>query len=591
MKNDHFISKLANWAQVKPDSKAIFYVDSKSDKGKRNWKSITWIEYQEDVFQVANGLIELGFMPHDCASIVGRNRPEWLISQMGIMAAAGISSSIFTTNSSKEVSYIINHSDARFVFAEDETQYNKIKAELKNMPKLEKIILFDHFENADPKISLSLNDLKTLGKSNDRDELNKRVKNIKGDDTAFYIYTSGTTGESKAVITTNDGLNYMGKAVVERFPLKNPRIISYLPLSHIAEQLVTNIIHLELGGEVHTCTDINLLKDYLVDVAPNILLGVPRVWEKIETALSLKFDSLSFLQNRLLKLSRAVELVHFKQGSKKGKYLDSWPRTLVNKIILSKLRNKMGLKNLVYSLTGSAPIAPQTQEFFASLGMPLLEVYGLSESLGLSLSSLPNASKPGSIGYPLEHVEVKIANDGELLIKSPGTTPGYYKDAKASSEIYSGEWLHSGDLGSKNTDGSFNITGRKKEIIITAGGKNVSPNKIENYFKAISFISQAVVIGDKKPYLIALITLEESCLKDIYPKFNGSYDCRELNHFISEIIEKDVNSLLPKDETIKKFKILPTQFSVESGDMTPTQKIKRRVVSTKFEGIINSFYN
>jgi long-chain acyl-CoA synthetase len=572
--DDHFVSKIESWSRLKPNRPAIHHVIHENPLGERIWSTYTWLQYFEEVQLVANGLIALGFEVGDRAAIIGRNRPEWLFAQMGIMAAGGISASIYTTNSSVETAFVISHSGSKFVFAEDQTQYEKILKEKESFTELEKVILMDPVLHADPEWTISFDQLKELGRTKTRDELKIRMKNIGANDTAFLIYTSGTTGTPKAVLAHQQGLSFLGKVILERFtPSKNLSLISYLPLSHIAEQTVTNIVHLQAGGEVYLCREIGNLKDYLLDVQPNILLGVPRVWEKVESALKTKFEEMNPLQAALLKTAMKIEFEYFEKGAMKGEYLNPIFRKIINFGILSKIRKKMGVNQLQYALTGAAPISKATQDFFASLGIPLMEIYGLSESLGVAIASLPLRPRSGSIGYPLNGIEVKIADDGELLIRGPSVTKGYFQDQAATEDLLKNGWLHTGDIGVRDPDGSYRITDRKKEIIITAGGKNVAPTKIENYLKSIPGVSQAVLIGDQKPYLVALLTLENSMQDAV----------------IAEHISK-INELLPKDETVKKFKVLPDQFTVQSGELTATQKIKRRVILEKYSDQINELY-
>lgn len=572
--DDHFVAKIRNWSHLYPERAAIHHVIKEGPSGERTWHTYSWSQYFEEVQLVANGLLALGFKEKDRAAIIGRNRPEWLFSQMGIMAAGGISASIYTTNSSNEAAFVIRHSGSRFVFAEDRTQYEKILKEKQNLPALEKVILMDPVPQVDPQWTMTMEQLKELGRTRSRDELKTRMKKISADDTAFLIYTSGTTGTPKAVLAHQGGLSFLGKAILERFPpAEKLSLISYLPLSHIAEQTVTNIVHLQAGGEVYLCREIEKLKEYLLDVRPNILLGVPRVWEKVESALKAKFQEMHPIQAALLKAAMKLEFSYFEQGAKKGEYLNPILRRVINHGLLSKVRKKLGVDQLKYALTGAAPISKNTQNFFASLGIPLMEIYGLSESLGVAIASLPLRPRSGSIGYPLNGIDVKIADDGELLIRGPSVTRGYYQDLAATEELLRKGWLHTGDIAVRDPDGSYRITDRKKEIIITAGGKNVAPTKIENYLKSIPCVSQAVLIGDQRPYLVALLTLESAIPESA----------------IAEHIT-EINKLLPKDETVKKFRVLPDQFTIQSGELTPTQKIKRRVILEKYSEQINGLY-
>lgn len=586
------LDKLRGWAEAAPESNALH---TRTSQG---WETVNWHGYHKNVQSVAKALLSAGLKKGECAVIIGNNRVEWLYAQFGIMAAGGIATPSYQTNTGEQLAYIINHSGARFIFAENKMQYDKLvecRSELKN---LEKVILFEDVKDADASWIISFNEFLKSGEEASNDLLDASLKAINPDDNAFMIYTSGTTGVPKAVMTTHYHLSYVGETLLRRFdmPVKS-RSISYLPLSHIAEQIATNNLQLETGGEVYLCPDALQMKDYLPLVQPNVLLGVPRVWEKVESALRGILEGSTGFKKKLLKWGLKTELAAFDEEQKTGKPVSTFSRKLAIKLVVSKIKDKLGMNQILHAFIGAAPSNLENLRFFASLGIQINEVYGMTETTGIIATTSPSNRKFGTVGKALEGNEIKIADDGEILARGPALTKGYMHMPEETAELWEGGWLHTGDIGEFDSDGNLKITDRKKDLIITAGAKNVAPQPIEALLKRIDGVSQAVVVGDKKPYLIALLTIDPLAIDALNEKLGLSTsdaiqlaEAAAFQNYVQEEVEK-VNKRIAKFEKIGKFKILPKDFTVESGELTPTMKMKRKVVNEMYANEIDEVYS
>lgn len=585
------LEKLRGWAERTPEN---FALHTRTDSG---WDSVKWKDYYGTVRSVAKALISNGLKKGECVVIIANNRVEWLYAQFGIMAAGGIATPSYQTNTAEQLAYIINHSNARFIFAEDQEQYDKLVQAKADLPNLEKIILFEAVENPDENLTISFADLVKAGENVDDAVFEERLSSIDPDDTAFMIYTSGTTGVPKGVMTTHYHLSYVGEALLKRFEMPfRSRAISYLPLSHIAEQIATNNLQLETGGEVHMCPNPLVMKDYLPLVRPNVLLGVPRVWEKVESALRGIIESSSGFKKKLLKWGLKTELAAFDEEQRTGKPVNSLMRRLANKLVVSKIKGKLGMDEVVHAFIGAAPSNLENLRFFASLGIQINEVYGMTETTGILATTSPSNRKFGTVGKALEGVELKIADDGEIIARGPALTKGYMHMPEATAELWEGGWLHTGDIGVFDADGNLKITDRKKDLIITAGAKNVAPQPIEAMLKRIGGVSQAVVVGDRKPYLIALLTVDPMAVDALSEKLGlNAKDAADLANaegfqkYMTEQVEA-INNQVAKFEKIGRFRVLPHDFSVETGELTPTLKMKRKVVNELYAKEIEAVY-
>jgi long-chain acyl-CoA synthetase len=594
-KPDSLVHRIADWAKKRPDRPAIWGKDAAGE-----WRSRTWREYWQDVRDFAKGLITLGLQPGDCVALVGNNRPEWVIAEFGIMAARGVPAPIYTTNTTSQVSFILAHSQAQLAVCDDAEQLAKYRDCLGDEGvRVEKIITMDAL--GDDEQVLSFASLLERGRAESDEALEARLGSIDEAETSLLIYTSGTTGRPKAVQLDHGGMLMIGQALVnlvEGMDHEMYRTISYLPLCHVAEQLFTNFMHLITGGQVYFCPDLKKLKDYLPEVRPRIFLGVPRVWEKFEAALRTRLTEATGLKAKLASWATRTELAAFKKEVELGRPVRTLGRRLANQLVISKVKHKLGLDELVIAATGAAPISTRTLEFFASLGVQIIEGYGMSETTGVATASEYGRPCFGTVGKPLPGVEVRIAADGEIQLKGRNMTRGYLRQPEETAELFTDDgWLCTGDLGELTPEGHLKITGRKKDLIITAGGKNVAPAEIEAYLKQVPGVGQAVVVGDRQPYLSALIALDGEGVPELCatlgipaaPIEALAEDPKVIAYFGAQI-EQKVNPNLARYQTIKKFKVLPVEFSVDSGELTPTMKIKRNVVGEKYAETIDGFH-
>jgi long-subunit acyl-CoA synthetase (AMP-forming) len=590
------LSRIEGWAKSSGSEAAIH--DRNPDG---SWATSTWAEYWASARRVGKGLMALGLQPKDCVAIVGANRRDWVICQHGINAAQGIPAPLYTTLLPEQMAYIIENAQSKIVICDDQTQLDKYLSIAKGDTPIEHIITMDDLGSTDPRV-ITLDALMQKGVSVSDAELDARLDAVKMDDVALLIYTSGTTGLPKGAMLTHAGIDLIAHAVAEVFPsLLNTktRSVSYLPLCHAAEQGMTNFAGLITKAETYYCRDLTQIKDYLIEVHPTVFLAVPRVWEKFESALRGKLAEATGIKAKLASWARATELAAFKEEAETGRPVTSFSRTLANKLVISKIKDALGLDQLQVALSGAAPISVSTLEFFASIGLPIHEGYGMTETTAFASVQPYGRLRFGTIGKPLPGVQAKIADDGEIMLRGINMVRGYLRLPDKTAELYDEEgWMHTGDLGAIDDDGYISITGRKKDLIITAGGKNVAPAEMEGYLQSIPGVGQAVVVGDRQPYLSALIVLDAEALPEleVAAQISGLTDVAsaarnpEVKRFIEEEMQQVCNAKVARYQTIKKIKILPTTFSVDGGELTPTLKVKRNIVNEKYAKEIAAFY-
>lgn len=569
----------------------------KAKMGGTEWQTWTWSEYRRDIRKAAKALMALGVGRNQGVSIIGFNHPQWAIADMGAIYAGAYPAGIYTTSSPAQCAYIAGHSDSRVAVVENEEHLAKFLEIRDDLPLLEWIVMM-FGDSDDPKV-LSWDDFLAKGDETTEDALEARIAEQDPDDVCTLIYTSGTTGDPKAVMISHDNITFTAAAALATIdgylPTANHRLISYLPFSHIAEQVVSLHGPVVVGGCTYFAESIEKLGDNLREVRPTIFLAVPRVWEKIQAKIVAAASQNTGMKKKIGAWARGVGL--------EGGYADQKGQSrpmmygLADKLVFSKVRAQLGLDQCVAQITSAAPISKDTLEFFLSLGVPIMEVYGMSECTGPATLSLPNKYATGSVGWVLPGGEVKIDTDGEICMRGRHVFKGYLKNPEATADsLDSDGWLHSGDLGAIDDAGFVRITGRKKELIITAGGENISPNYIEGKMKAIPAISQFVVIGDRRKHLSALVTIDETQL-DAAIAASGSpaktmaeaSECDKVHGWLLAQVN-EVNSGLARVQTIKKIKVLPADFTVDGGELTPTMKVKRRIVAEKYADAIEAFY-
>ncbi len=567
-------------------------------KGKKGgaWHTLLWQDYYDKVRLVARAFIKLGLAPGQGVSIIGNNSPEWFIADLAGIFAGGVPAGIYTTSSAEQCQYITAHCDAAIAVAGDQSQLAKLLAVRDQLPQVKAFIVLDGSGHAPATGVYSFESLYALGAEIPEAELAARIAAQKPEDMATLIYTSGTTGQPKAVIMTHDNLTWTAGVALPLVDIQpGESMVSYLPLSHIAEQLLSIHAPMQVGVTVHCCDSVDRLPETLIEVRPHAFLGVPRVWEKIQGKMMKAGAANTGLKKKIAAWARGVGL--------QGGYAEQEGRAkplgygLADKLVFSKVRAKLGLDRCRFQMTSAAPIAKSTLEFFLSLGIPLYEVYGMSECTGPATISLPGRYKTGKAGFVFPGTELKIAADGEVCMRGRHVFKGYLKNAEATRETLDSEgWLHSGDIGVLDPDGFLRITDRKKDLLITAGGENIAPQLLEGMLKSIPVVSQAVVIGDRRKYLVALVTLDPDRLPtDLAAAASPAKTVVEaardpaFNSWLMRQVEA-INERLARVQTIKKVTILPSDLSVEGGELTPTMKVKRKVVNQKYQAAIEAMY-
>jgi long-subunit acyl-CoA synthetase (AMP-forming) len=560
------------------------------------WKETTWKDYYKQVRVTARAFMALGLEKGKAVSILGNNCPQWFISDLAGVFAGAVPGGIYTTNSPEQCQYIASHSEANIAVVENADQLAKFKKVKDQLPDLKAIVLMNG-SDPDPMV-YAWNEMPKLAEKVSEKALEERIKAQKPDDCCTLIYTSGTTGNPKGVMISHDNITWTAQQVISLIKANHEdQIISYLPLSHIAEQVVSLHGPYLMGCTVWFAESIDKLGENLTEVRPTLFVGVPRVWEKIQAKMMAAGAQNPPLKKKIAAWARKQGLAggYAEQEGKPKPFFYG----LANKLVFSKVREKLGLDRCRLFISTAAPIAMDTLEFFLSLGLPLTEVYGMSECTGPATVSLPEPFKyrTGWAGPAVPGTINKIADDGEVLMKGRHVFKGYFKNPAATAETLDADgWLHSGDVGIMDDKGFLKITDRKKELIITAGGENIPPAVLEAKLKTIPALANVVVIGDRRKYMTALFTLDPEKLdREIQnagspaKTMTEAAKCPKFNAYIQKQLD-EVNATFARVQTIKKFTILPAEFSIEGDELTPTMKLKRRIINTKYAKEIEAMY-
>jgi long-chain acyl-CoA synthetase len=568
------------------------------------WHDISWNDYHEQVKSVACALMSMGLERGDTVAIIGDNCPEWVYADLGIQCCGAATTGVYATNAWQQVEYVVENSESRFFFVENEEQLDKWLRFKDNAPKLKKVIVWDTEglrQFKDPMV-MTFEELIETGRqvaADNPEMFAKRIAEIKPDDLSVLIYTSGTTGPPKGAMLTHGNCTWMGHAITTDNPMgAKDEIMSFLPLCHIFEQLFTVLGHITCGYIVNFIESPDTVAENMMEISPTVGYAVPRIWEKYYSAIQIRmsdatwFKRLIFFMALKIGKKRASLKMNFKPVPV---YLEVVYQ-LAYLAVFRKLRERMGFDRIRTAISGAAPIAPEILHFYQSIGVNLVEAYGQTEGTGATTVSRIGRVKFGAVGQPLTGIELKIAEDGEILVKSPGVFKGYFKNPEATAETVVDGWLHSGDVGELDDDGFLKITDRKKDIIVTAGGKNITPQYIENKLKASVYINDAVVIGDRRKYLTCLIMIDEDNVvkyaQDHKIQFS-TYKDLTLHDDVRKLVQdeiKAVNETLARVEQVKKFCILPKKLYEEDGEITPTMKVKRKFVNEAFCELIESMY-
>ena len=565
------------------------------------WESQTWGEYGENAKKIGQALLASGMNPGDKVSILSQTRLEWVMCDMAIMCVGCVTAPVYHSNTKEQVLYIAEHSDARLMFIEDQEQLDKILEIWGRLPKVEKAVVFDAYHPKDLPNVTSFADFIETGI--DDDSFEQRIESSKPEEVISFIYTSGTTGHPKAGVINSDNVISMIKHLPDLLDIRKEDIsVAYLPLAHIAERLLGHFLKLVYGNETAFAESIEDMPDNTRQVGPTIMFGTPRVYEKYYARISTGIGDATWVQKKVYNWS--VEI-----GRKRSKLLSkkkSIPITLKFKSAIAKFLIYNKIKDIFggrirFMISGAAPISPEIIHYFKWMGITIYEAYGMTETTGVISCNKPGFVKIGSVGQLLPETEVKIADDGEIYVCAPQNIKEYYKNEEATNELLKpgsngSFWLHTGDVGHIDEDGYLFITDRKKDLIITAGGKNVAPQNIENLLKTSPYISQAMVFGDKKPYLTALITMDEDEIAKFARDHKLLYqDLADLSkkEEVYELYRQEVhikNEKLASYETIKKFFILEEDFDQDKDELTPTLKVRRKVVTERYRDILENLY-
>jgi long-chain acyl-CoA synthetase len=575
-------------AERHADLPAVTYKDASGQ-----WVSRTYREVGDIVRRLALGLIELGIEQGDKVSILANTRPEWTYFDFAALSVGAVVVPIYQTNSPDECQYVLENSDSKAVVVEDDEQLAKIEQIRDRVPKLDQIIRM----TGDGGNAISMDELIEAGSRRSDSDWEQRWQSVTSDDICTLIYTSGTTGPPKGCVISHGNYRSMVTMALDESVLdRNTTTYLFLPLAH-SFALLIQFLSFDLGGNIaYWERDPLKIVPNLVEVKPEYFPSVPRIFEKIYTAATSEIEKSGGLKRLVFNWAIGVgkKVRERERAGKPIGWLLRKQYEIADRQVLSKIRALFGgrIKNCV---TGAAPINPEILRFFDAAGVLVLEGWGMTETSTAATVARPDAFKFGKVGKAFKGCEIKIADDGEILVRGPNVFQGYYKNEEATRETLEDGWLHTGDLGELDTDGYLSITGRKKDIIITAGGKNITPANLEAEIKQSSYVSQCVVIGDRRPYLVALITLDQEECAKLAEERGWPADSAELaNHdgmrqLIQEHLD-EVNEKFARVEQVKKFEILPHDLSQEGGELTPTLKVKRNVVAEKYEKEVDALY-
>ena len=601
------VTRIRDHARTRPDAVAL------RDKNLGVWREWTWAQYWEHVQLAGHALLALGVEPGDRVAIHSENRPEWLVADMGAMAVRAASVGIYPTNPAAEVAYLLEDSGARVLIAEDQEQVDKALEVIDRAPHLEKIVYIEprgiRGRYTHEKL-MSWEEFLLLGerhRSSHKGAVDAIAAAAEPDDLATLIYTSGTTGPPKGGMLTIRNVEFAIKILAEEGAFTDPPpgpddlLLSYLPLSHVAERIFTTWFNAAAATQVNFAESIETVPQNLREVQPTVLFGVPRIWEKLMAGVEIRIAAASRLKRAnaqfWLKVAAGIGDELVRTGGKhtaatRLKYAVGWI------FCYRALRERLGMRRVRYAASGAAPIAPEVLKFFMGLGVPMHEVYGMTENTAVATANRPGRVRLGTVGEAHPGVEVKVdETTGEILTRHPGVFAGYWRKPEATTAVLEEDgWLHTGDVGEWVEGTHLKITDRMKDIIITAGGKNISPSQIENELKTSPFVKEALVIGDGRKYLTALIGIELDTVGEWAQRkklgFSTYRDLTEKPEVVELVrtVVNDVNSRFASVEQIKEFRLLPKELDHEDGELTATQKVKRSAVTKSFEEMVESMY-
>lgn len=569
------------------------------------WQRVTWAEYLGHVRRTALGLGRLGFAPGDNLAILSENRREWLYAQLGATAAGGRAVGVYPTSPSAEVQYVVHHSQATVVVCEDQEQTDKILEVGDRLPRVKKIVVADmkglrHYD--DPRI-LPFAELERLGAEAEAaapgrfEELASRVR---PEDVAIIIYTSGTTGHPKGAMITHRNILAMTRAMIAATGVTaSDSVVSYLPLCHVAEQIFSVFLSLYLGITVNFAESIRTIQEDLREIAPTVFLGVPRIWEKLQSSIVIGIQEAPAWRRRLyaLCMGQGYRLADKRLEGRAWSALDRLAYGACYLLFFRALQNYVGLRRAWFTFSAASAISPEVLRFFHALGLRVKEGYGMTECSGLSFIHPADEIRLGTVGTPVPGLEYKVAEDGELLKRGEQIFAGYFRDPEATAQVIDAAgWLHTGDVVEVDEAGHVKIVDRKKAILITAGGKNISPTEIENALKVSPYIKEAIVLGEGEKFVAALIQLDFDNVgkwatdqRLAYTNFKSLAHLPEVVALIAGEVEK-ANETLARVKQVRAFRLLDKELDHDDDEVTATMKVRRQTIYKKYADLIAEIY-
>jgi long-chain acyl-CoA synthetase len=567
------------------------------------WRATSWTEYGERARWTGLGLVSLGLKRGDVVSIMAETVPDWLYADMGTMGTGGITNGIYPTDSAKQVNYILSDSGSRFLFVEDEEQLDKFLEVRACCPGVAKVFVFDMEGLADFRDEqvMSFDALFKLGRAYDKAHpgaWEQMIADSRPEDLALLIYTSGTTGPPKGAMLAHRNVLFQIMNAGTFVPIiPEGEQLAFLPLCHIAERNLTTFLPLRSGAIPNFAESIETVSDNVREVAPDLFFAVPRIWERFYSGIAIRMKEATWIGRIFYNWAVGVGLrkAECELAGKRPSPLLRLAYLLADFLVLDNIKRAIGMHRVRFAFTGAAPIAPDLIKWYRALGIDMREVYGQTENCGLA-TGMPAKIKLGTVGIVAPHTEVRISAEGEILLKGPHVFMGYLNQPEKTAETVRDGWLHTGDMGFLDNEGYLKVTDRMKDIIITAGGKNITPSEIENQLKFSPYISDAVVIGDRRKYLTCLVMIDyENVAKfaqdnDVpFTDFASLCRARDINELIGGEIER-VNRDFARVETIKQFRLIDQQLTAEDDELTPTMKLKRKFVNEKYKALIDGMY-
>ncbi len=578
-------------------------------EGRGPYRDLNWTEFSSLVRQMAYGLAACGLESRKQAAILSQTSHLFMAADLAIMANGAVSVPLYPTSSKADIVFILNNSEADVLFVQNETLLKKVLAVKDELPNLQKIVLLTALSGGKslselecpPEYVIGLEELRELGRTHMASKeglIETRISQIKPSDIATIIYTSGTTGTPKGVILTHSNITSILAIVPTAIQVTEvDTYLSYLPASHVFERICGELYSISNGGVIAFAEGIEQLAKNMAEIQPTIIIAVPRILDRIYTKIRSGIDGSDRQKKALIEWALAVgkTVVQLRSEAKEPSPLLKAKHYLAERLVFSKLRARIGTR-LTRIVCGGAPSNRETLEFFNAIGLTTLEGYGLTETAAPTNVNLAARTKFGTVGPCLPTVEMKLAQDGEILFRGPTIFQGYFKQEEATKEAFTDGWFHTGDIGTVDEDGYLKITDRKKDLIINAAGKNIAPQKIESQLVTIPCVNQVVVFGDKMKHLVAILTLDEQQAKEVsqgkgwtYSKYEDLVQSKDLAVYLREQISVKSKDLADY-ERVRNFAVLPNELSIEAGELTASLKVKRAVISKKYKEIIDSLH-